>query len=96
MRNINKIKYGFKHFEQALSLLNGRLALADLPRYNLVICGGAALVARGLILRGTKDVDIVALMNEEGVLFDPEPLPKALIAAAQEVAEESGPVTGLA
>lgn len=77
-------------FNQALRLLNGRLDLAGAPRFNLVICGGSALAATGLVLRTTKDVDVVALMDEEGVLLDPAPLPRALVTAAHEVALDLG------
>jgi hypothetical protein len=90
MRNISDNNYGYEHLEQALRLLNGRLALAGAPRYNLVVCGGAALVATGLVLRATKDVDVVAMIDDEGGLLDPAPLPPALVAAAEVVAEDLG------
>lgn len=76
----------FELFETALRLLNGRLALADAPRYNLVICGGTALIAAGLVQRATRDVDIVALADDVGRLTDPAPLPAPLDIAAKEVA----------
>ncbi|OGR29659.1 MAG: hypothetical protein A2091_12210 [Desulfuromonadales bacterium GWD2_61_12] len=82
--------YGYEKFEQALRLLNGRLVLAAAPRFNLVVCGGSALAATGLIERTTKDVDIVALMADEGDLLDPAPLPPALVLAAAEVALDLG------
>jgi hypothetical protein len=70
--------------------LNGRLVLADAPRFNLVVCGGSALAATGLVTRTTKDVDIVAMMDDEGVLLDPAPLPQALVRSAREVALDLG------
>jgi hypothetical protein len=82
--------YQYEKFDQALQLLNGRLVLATAPRFNLVVCGGSALAATGLVTRTTKDVDVVALMDEEGVLLDPAPLPQALIRAAHEVALDLG------
>ena len=82
--------YGYELFEQALRLLNGRLVLAGAPRFNLVVCGGSALAATGLVTRTTKDVDVVALMDDDGVLLDPAPLPQALVLAAHEVALDLG------
>lgn len=82
--------YRYEQFEQALRLLNGRLDLAGAPRFNLVVCGGTALLAAGLVLRTTRDVDIVALMDDRGVLLDPAPLPEILVRAAREVADDLG------
>lgn len=82
--------YQYQQFETALRLLNGRLAIADAPTFHLVVCGGTALVATGLVLRATRDVDIVALADDEGVLIDPAPLPAPLVIAASEVAEDLG------
>lgn len=81
---------GFKQFEEAFHLLNGRLALAGAPQYRLVVCGGTALLATGLALRVTRDVDIVALADNEGELIDPSPLPEPLIEAANEVQGDLG------
>ena len=77
---------GYEKLDQALRLLNGHLSLAGAPNFNLVVCGGSALVATGLIARITKDVDVVALMDDDGVLLDPAPLPKILVRAAHDVA----------
>ena len=82
--------YQYEKFDQALRLLNGRLVLAAAPRFNLVVCGGSALAATGLVVRTTKDVDVVALMGDEGDLLDPAPLPQALVKAAHEVALDLG------
>ena len=90
MRTINDGQQSFENFEVALRLLNGRLALAGAPRFNLVVCGGTALIATNLILRTTKDVDIVALMDDGGALLDPEPLPQSLVKAAGIVAVDLG------
>lgn len=84
------ITFHYEQFDQALRLLNGRLTLDGSPGYNLVVCGGAALAATGLVPRTTSDVDIVALMDEEGVLLDPAPLPADLVAAALDVAIDLG------
>lgn len=82
--------YQYEKFNQALRLLDGRLVLAGAPRFNLVVCGGSALAATGLVTRTTKDVDVVALMDDDGVLLDPAPLPQALVRAANEVALDLG------
>lgn len=77
-------------FDDALKLLNGRLLLAGAPSCRLVVCGGTALIAMGLVARVTKDVDIVALADEAGGLVDPAPLPQPLVEAAGEVADDLG------
>jgi len=84
------MSYQYEQFDTALRLLNGRLDIADAPNFNLVVCGGTALVATGLVMRATRDVDIVALADDDGVLIDPAPLPNALERAALEVAEDLG------
>ena len=80
--------YQYEQFDNALRLLNGRLDIAGAPNFNLVVCGGTALVATELVMRATRDVDIVALADDDGELIDPAPLPDALLAAALEVAED--------
>ncbi|MDF7825201.1 DUF6036 family nucleotidyltransferase [Pontiellaceae bacterium B12227] len=42
-------------------------------RFHLVICGGAALIAKSLVVRTTSDVDILALLNEEAEALSPDP-----------------------
>lgn len=84
------MNHEYEKFDQALRLLNGRLQLAGAYRFNLVVCGGSALAATGLVVRTTKDVDVVALMDEEGDLLDPEPLPAPLVSAAHDVALDLG------
>jgi len=41
--------HDYEKFSQALHLLNGRLELTGAPRFNLVVCGGSALAATGLV-----------------------------------------------
>jgi len=53
---------------KALKLLSGRLELEGSSPVNMVVCGGAALIALGLIVRTTKDVDVVAVIDEGGIL----------------------------
>src|SRR5438874_13149156 len=53
----------------------------------LVVIGGSALLAVGLISRPTRDVDVVALLAEQ-TLVDPRPLSPDLIAARNRVARD--------
>ncbi|MEW6744278.1 MAG: hypothetical protein AB1486_16110 [Planctomycetota bacterium] len=76
--------------DEALKLLEARLRRLGAPPMGIVVCGGSGLLATGLILRTTKDVDVVALMDLDEQLVDPDPLPQALLRAAAEVAEEMG------
>lgn len=58
-------------------------------RFELVIIGGAALLALGLVDRVTRDVDVVAVRQGESLL-SPEPLPPALREARDRVAADFG------
>jgi hypothetical protein len=82
------MSYLYEQFDTALQLLNGRLVIAAAPNFNLVVCGGTALVATELVMRATRDVDVVAMADDDGELIDPSPLPEALVTAALEVAED--------
>ncbi len=75
--------------ELALQSLAIRLKENDSGPFEIVICGGSALILSGLISRTTKDVDIVALAAS-GLLLPPDPLPDALLEAAVEAAEDLG------
>jgi hypothetical protein len=68
----------------ALRLLHEQLLLTNAPATELVVCGGSALIATGLVPRTTRDIDIIALM-EAHRLKDAEPLPEYLIQAAGNV-----------
>ena len=65
---------------EALGLLQEHLFMAGAPRVCLVVCGGS-LIATGLVARTTRDVDVLAMMGDDG-LADPEPMPDFLIRAA--------------
>jgi hypothetical protein len=82
--------YQYEQFDIALRLLSGRLDIAGAPNFNLVVCGGTALIATGLVMRATRDVDVVALADDDGELVDPAPLPEVLERVAREVAEDLG------
>jgi hypothetical protein len=55
----------------------------------LAVVGGSALLALGLISRATRDVDVLAVIEDEK-LVSAEPLPAALVTAAQTVARDFG------
>lgn len=78
-----------QRLDQALGLLSERLGLAQSPFYELIVCGGSSLVARGFVARVTRDVDVVARREPSG-LVSSRPLPAALLAAAERVAADLG------
>lgn len=55
----------------------------------LVIVGGSALIALGLVDRATKDVDVVALVDENGIR-SADPFPQRLVVARDAVARDFG------
>ncbi len=55
----------------------------------LVVVGGSALIALGLIQRATRDIDLVALLSD-GELVSPEPLPDSLVRARDRVTRDFG------
>jgi len=72
--------------EEALSDLGRRLEDMDQGPHHIVVCGGSALIAMGLVPRTTKDVDVVALIDSQGNLATPDPLPQELLQAVRDVA----------
>lgn len=57
----------------------------------IVVVGGTSLIARGWVLRATKDVDVIALADtdsEPRKLLSPNPLPDSLVAATTIVARD--------
>jgi Nucleotidyltransferase of unknown function (DUF6036) len=58
-------------------------------RQEIVVIGGSALTALGLVRRTTRDVDLVAIA-ENGELRSADPLPDALRAARDRVARDFG------
>lgn len=74
--------------EEAFALLGERLAAESLAHIRLVVCGGASLIAGTLVQRSTRDVDVLALMDGNNQLVNPDPLPAELLRLAHEVAEE--------
>lgn len=74
--------------EQALSSLAGFLEADGAAHETLVVIGGSALIALGIVSRTTKDVDIVAGVDPVHGLVDPRPISQALQLAAVKVARE--------
>ena len=72
--------------EELLRALGEQLAARG-ERYELVVIGGSALLALGLVERTTKDVDIVALRSGDA-LEGADPLPEGLQAAGDLVARD--------
>ena len=74
--------------DRLLSALSEQLSLAG-HEYDLVVIGGSALLALGLVSRSTQDVDVVALLGSAG-LDQALPLPKPLADACARVARDFG------
>ena len=74
-----------KLLDQALRLTAERLAELEAPQETLVVCGGSALLALGLIDRTTNDVDVLAGVDAAQGLIDPRPLSASLRAVVDEV-----------
>jgi hypothetical protein len=79
-------KLGSEALEQALRLLAEKLEFDRAEPVSLVVCGGASLIALGLVSRTTKDVDVLALMDEQGRLLPSDPLPESVSRAVSEIA----------
>lgn len=77
-----------EQIDWVLSALGEQLAAAG-ERFELVVIGGAGLLALGKIERSTRDVDIVAL-REEGELASASPLPGSLLRARNRVTRDFG------
>jgi hypothetical protein len=69
-----------------LGALGEQLRAAD-ARQEIVVIGGSALTALGLVIRATRDVDLVAIA-EGGELRSASPLPEALREARDRVARD--------
>ncbi len=69
--------------------LVAHLDRSDGPTFELVVCGGSALLAHGLITRATRDVDVVALRDGPDLLTA-QPLPEEIRSASERVAADFG------
>lgn len=73
----------FNTLHKALEVLGSYLLDKGL-KYEVVAIGGGALLLLGCVIRPTKDLDLVALMDEKE-LISAHPLPAPLLAAVREV-----------
>ena len=76
--------------DRALWTVAAFLEDAVAPSEQLVIIGGSALLALGIVSRTTQDVGILAGVDPEQGLVDPRPISKTLQTAAVKVAGELG------
>ena len=76
--------------DRALWTVAAFLEDARAPSEQLVIIGGSALLALGIVSRTTQDVDILAGVDPEQGLVDPRPISKTLQTAAVKAAGELG------
>lgn len=78
--------------DAALSALGEHLEHAAPEPIEIVVCGGSALQALGLVTRTTRDIDVLALIRwsigGEPSLLSSEPLPGAMLEAAAIVARD--------
>lgn len=74
---------------QALTWLGGELARTG-DTAEVVVIGGANLIATELVSRTTEDVDVVAIRRTDGSLASAIPLPPRLEAAISVVADVLG------
>jgi hypothetical protein len=77
-----------KAADQLLNALGEQLAARGAP-YTLAVVGGSALLALGLISRPTRDVDVLAIIENQE-LVSARPLPATLLDAAHTVARDFG------
>jgi len=85
------VKFGTALVDEILTALDRQLGLARAGRYELVVCGGSALAALGLITRTTRDVDVLgaAEAGADGLMVVRLPaLPDEIRAAAALVARD--------
>jgi hypothetical protein len=78
--------------DRILRALSEQIAALTPERFDLVVCGGSALNALGLVRRTTRDVDVLAFLevDRKGGLrpHAAKPFPKVLIDAAAKVARD--------
>ena len=82
-----KQSFDNQELERALDSLGIRLRQNGTGPYELVVCGGSALILTGAVSRTTKDVDVAALIEQDR-LVSPDPLPSDLLNACHEVARD--------
>lgn len=83
---MNDIISSSRQAAELLDALGDQLSVVE-ARYEIVVVGGSALLALGLVTRTTRDVDLVALRDGQG-LSPVDPLPEALDVARARVARD--------
>lgn len=87
------MKFGPDRLADLLAALDRQLELLGSPPVVVAVCGGSALAALGLVLRTTRDVDVLGLVRKtgRGVVVGPlARLPAGLAEAAGRVARDFG------
>lgn len=74
--------------EEALCLIGELLERKQSKIIRIIVCGGSALLVAGLRRETTKDVDILAFLNENSEIKESPDLPHDLKEAAKSVAVE--------
>src|SRR5512135_2970395 len=77
--------------DELLTALDRQIVFAGGDDVGLVVCGGSALAALGLVHRTTRDVDVLGLARTApgGIVVEPlERLPEPLLSAALKVARD--------
>jgi len=80
--------FGADQAGELLHSLGEQLAAAG-AQFDLVVIGGSALLALGLVARTTRDVDVLAILRGE-TLAPADPLPPELAIARDRVARDFG------
>ena len=75
--------------EEALTIL-GEALKERKQRVSLAVIGGSVLLLQDYITRPTRDIDVVALLDEDGNYKSATPLPDFLIECKNEVADFLG------
>lgn len=83
---MGQIEITSERVDELLAELGQRLQALGAP-YEIVIVGGAALLALGFVARTTQDVDVVGVDDGSG-LVPAEPLPEPLLRARNLVARD--------
>jgi hypothetical protein len=85
------VKFDSTRLDELLSALDRQISLVGGRDVGLVVCGGSALAALGLVRRTTRDVDVLGLARTTpgGIVVERlERLPEPLASAALKVARD--------
>jgi len=81
------------NLDDILSALDRQIQVHGGSSISLVVCGGTALFALGLVLRTTKDIDVLGTISEENekiFVSKIEKFPEFLIEASKTVQQDFG------